>query len=106
MFVTLIERVSQILGSVNGGERHLSFHISKGLTSMIAKIQHLERAAVEQLPGVHDINNSAIFDAANQDEWSAVDNGSEVMFGDMGVYGMDQEYFPPVFFDMGQQLPV
>lgn len=106
MFVTVIERVAQTLGSVNGSERHLSFHIAKGLTGMITKIQRMERTAVEHQPGVTDINNTALFDAANHDEWSAVDSGSDVMFGDMGVYGMDQEYFPPVFFDMGQQMPV
>lgn len=107
MFINLIERISQILGAVNGSERHLAYPISKGLTSMIAKIQRLERTAMEQLPSVNDMNNSALFDAANQDEWAAVDSGSDVMFGDMGVYGMDQEYFPPVFFDMvAQQMPV
>lgn len=106
MFVAVIERVAQLLASVNGSERHLSFHIAEGLTGMIAKIQRLERAMVDHPPGVNDINSNALFDAANQEEWSAVDNGSDVMFGDMGVYGMDQEYFPPVFFDMGQQMPV
>ncbi|QDS70511.1 hypothetical protein FKW77_010232 [Venturia effusa] len=106
MFVTIIERVVQILGSVKGSQRHLSVHIAKGLTGMVAKTQRLERSAVEHHSGVTDVNNNAVFDAANQEEWSAVDNGSDVMFGDMGVYSMDQEYFPPVFFDMGQQIPV
>lgn len=106
MFVTVIERVASILGSVSGSERHLSFHIAKGLTGMVAKVQRLERTAVDHQPGANDINGNPLFDAANHDEWSAVDSGSDVMFGDMGVYGMDQEYFPPVFFDMGQQIPV
>jgi len=105
--VNLIERAAQILGHVHASERHLAFHISRGLTSMLAKFQQLDRPAVEQLPRVTDINNNALFDAASQDEWGAVDSGSDVMFGDMGVYSMDQEYFPPVYFDMvTQQMPV
>jgi hypothetical protein len=105
--VSLIERAAQILGHVNANERHLAFHISRGLNSMLTKLQRLDRPALEQLPRVTDMNNVAIFEAANQDEWGAVDSGSDVMFGDMGVYGMDQEYFPPVFFDMvTQQMPV
>jgi hypothetical protein len=104
----LIDRAAQMLGQVRAGERHLAFHISRGLNSMITKLQRLEKPALEQMSAVADMNNTQIFDGSNQEDWSGVDSGSDVMFGDMGgVYGnIDQEYFPPVFFDMTQQMPV
>jgi hypothetical protein len=104
--LSLIDRAAQLLSQLRVGERHLAFHIARGLNAITTKFRQVEKQDAEQLSAVTDMGNAAVFDTANQDDWSAVDSGSDVMFGDMGMYGLEQEYFPPVFFDLvTQQMP-
>lgn len=104
--ISLIERTAQLLSQARVGERHLCIHVASGLVKMLVKFKKLESAEVNNQPRV-DLNHYAAMEAAGQDDWAAVESGSDTMFGDIGMYNnMDQEFLPPVFFDLvSQQMP-
>jgi len=98
--VSLIERSAQMLSQVKVGERHLAQPIANGLINLLAKFKNLESAELNQ-SRTADVGSYSALDLVGQDDWSVVESGSETMFGDMGMYNnMDQEFLPPVFFDM------
>jgi hypothetical protein len=104
--LSLIDRAAQLLAQSGASEKHLAHHIARGLSSMTtkAKSRKLKKAPDSNQSITMDLSTPK-FDGNTQDDWSGVDSGSDGMFGD--VYGnFEQEYFPPVFFDMvTSQMP-
>jgi hypothetical protein len=104
--LALIESTAQLLSQAHVSERHLSFHVANGLVRMLVKFRKIEEAELEQAPPMHDLGGYAPIGAANQEDWSGADTGSDTMFGDMGMYTFENELLPPSFFDMvTQQMP-
>jgi hypothetical protein len=96
--LSLIERAAQLLAQSGASEKHLAHHIARGLSSMITKAKKLKKPPEASQPMAMDLSTPT-FDGTTQEDWSGVDSGSDGMFGD--VYGnFEQEYFPPVFFDL------
>ncbi|KAF2430406.1 hypothetical protein EJ08DRAFT_649710 [Tothia fuscella] len=97
---TLIERTAQLLASSGASEKHLAHHISRGLSSMLKKSRKgkLKCDPAQQATNL-DMSTMPMFDTNTQEDWSGVDSGSDVMFGDVYSH-FEQEFFPPVFFDM------
>jgi hypothetical protein len=103
--LNLIERSAELLASSGGSEKHLAHHIARGLTSMMKKTKKGKKKDPAQQTTNLDLNSTPVFDSNTQEDWSGVESGSDGMFGD--VYGQfDQEFFPPVFFDLvTSQMP-
>jgi hypothetical protein len=102
----LIDRSAQMLAQSGASEKHLAHHIARGLSSMSAKAKKMKKLQPMQHTATMDMTNiPTSFDPTTQEDWSGVESGSDGMFGD--AYGhFDQEYFPPVFFDLvASQMP-
>jgi hypothetical protein len=102
--LNLIDQAAQLLAQSGASEKHLAHHIARGLSSMTLKAKKLKRPPEPVQTMAMDLSTPK-FDGGNQDDWSGVDSGPDEMFGD--VYGgFEQEYFPPVFFDLvTSQMP-
>jgi len=104
--LSLIDRSAQLLAQSGASEKHLAHHIARGLTSMTTKAKKMRKVDTirPQTTTTMDLSTPT-FDTSAQEDWSGVESGSDGMFGD--VYGQfDQEYFPPVFFDLvTSQMP-
>jgi len=110
--LSLIERVIDMLAMAKASERHLTYYIARGLSKMLHKFKRMERLAdPSTIPGSSALsasimNMSATAEGATQQQdWSSLDSGSDILFGPgssdtvMDLYGFGQEYFQLGLFD-------
>lgn len=114
MILNLAERVVRLFNEAEASERHLVYHIARGLSKMLDKFRPRESSEVQVThknghPGVsvRDMNGSIPVDASAV-SWSSFDVPPQDAYGRdvMELFGLDQEYFPIGIFDaLTSQMP-
>lgn len=113
MIIHLIDRVIVLLENGNASERHLTYHVAKGLSSMVTKykdrlIRHQEH---HQYGSVMKSENGLLVPTApgtnsgNTPQWPAMEIPVEAFGDGVDLYAIDEEYFPLDMFNLTSQMP-
>jgi len=114
VILNLVERIVRLFNGAEASERHLVYHIARGLSKMLDKFRQRETSEVRMThynghsgTPVRGVNGSVPADASAVG-WSSFDLPPQDAYGRdvMELFGLDQEYFPIGIFDaLTSQMP-
>lgn len=104
--INLVERVVALLRSGKASERHLTFHIAKGLSVMLTKISSQSFPQGRRLPSSDTlVPSQSTANLSVGPQWPAMGFVHPVMSSPLDPYSIDEEYFPLDMFNLTTQMP-
>jgi len=112
---TLLERIVDMLSNAKASERHLSYHMARGLQTILGKFKERELREQEAASShnsigtkLHGADMVGTMPVDQPGGWHNLNAVADGMYGDViDLYGLDQEsYFPLGIFDvLSSQMP-
>lgn len=104
--VDLVGQIITLLQDGKASERHLAFHIAKGLSTMLGKIkeQSLHNESQYAASNTNHSPHSSTDVGANP-QWPAIGFPQTSMREAIDLYAINEEYFPLDMFNLTAQMP-
>jgi hypothetical protein len=113
LIIDSIEKVIALLEQGKASERHLTYHVGRGLTSMVTKykerlVRHQEQMQFSN--GLKRENGMLLppgssTNSGNTPQWPALGLSANAFGDGVDLYAIDEEYFPVDMFNLTSQMP-